>query len=564
MDLQLLVYLAIVGSVCYWSVRADDFFTDQPPDDYFQRNTMADCPNRFYSKLNRYDVSYAYGGERAKIGEFQHMAAIGWTKNDEIKYMCGGTLISPTFVLTAAHCAYDSDSNEPDTVRLGDTNLGSPEDDQYAQQIKIKSLKRHPKYRFSRKYYDIALIELESKAKFNEGICPACLWLENDAPREELSAIGFGVTGFAGSLSPTLQKVRLNEIDNTECLKQLPIGGRTLPDGLVKEQFCANSATMDTCEGDSGGPIQVEKIDVTQVLVPLVVGIVSFGTPCVEGSTGVYTRISPYKEWIEQEIQQPIDYMTCARTSNCYFRRIEKIKITYPRDLPSHRVGLLWDAEDRNKFHCGATLIDYRFVLTSVFCAKTKQGSPLYIIVQENNEIVPIESVYVHPKYDPKLPENDIALLKLKKYLKPNFDSLLPVCLWREQEVQDQFGVMHFSAYSNAFSNLKYYSKNNHQRYIIESDIIENGKCANPEHDKNNLLCGHNQINLIPNVCEMDYGGPVMNKSYHDYLPYLYGVVSALSKGCGEDLVGTRVYPHLEWIESIVFDHKNERFYFTT
>ncbi|XP_055636425.1 serine protease 53-like [Toxorhynchites rutilus septentrionalis] len=566
MDFQLLVYLVVVGSVCDSCVRfaTAEFFTDQPPDDYFQRKTMTDCPDRFYSDRQRYDEESAYGGERAKIGEFQHMAAIGWTKDDEIKYKCGGTLIGPTFILTAAHCAYDENNNAPDTVRLGDTNLGSPEDDQYAQQIKIKSLKRHPEYRFTRKYYDIALIELESEAKFNDGICPACLWLESDVPRQELTAIGFGVTGFAESPSPTLQKVRLNETDTIECSIQLPISNRTLPYGLVKEQFCANSATMDTCEGDSGGPIQVDRIDVNKALVPLVVGIVSFGTPCVEGSTGVYTRVSSYKEWIEQEIQRPIDYMTCARTSNCYFRRKQQIGITYPLDPPQHRVGLLWDIEDRNKFRCGATLIDYRFVLTSAFCARTKQGSPLYIIVQGTDEIVLVESVYVHPRYDPEDSENDIALLKLTKYLEPSSGALLPVCLWREQEVRDQFGMMHFSAYSNAFSDLSSYTKNNHQRYVIESSIIENGKCANPEHNENNLLCGHNQINLIPNICEMDYGGPVMNLSYHDYLPYLYGVVSTLSSGCGEDLVGTRVYPYLEWIESIVLDHENERFYFTS
>lgn len=131
---------------------------------------------------------------------------------------------------------------------MGDTDLGSPRDDEFAQQINIKSFKRHPKHRFSRRYYDIALIELESKATFNEGICPACLWLETDTPREEMSAIGFGATGAAEDLSPILQKVRLKAINKTQCSKQLPISGRSLPDGLLKEQFCASSTNMDTCE----------------------------------------------------------------------------------------------------------------------------------------------------------------------------------------------------------------------------------------------------------------------------------------------------------------------------
>jgi secreted trypsin-like serine protease len=45
------------------------------------------------------------GGEPAKLGEFPHMAAIGWRKeNGKVKFACGGSVISEKFVLTAAHC----------------------------------------------------------------------------------------------------------------------------------------------------------------------------------------------------------------------------------------------------------------------------------------------------------------------------------------------------------------------------------------------------------------------------------------------------------------------------
>lgn len=114
--------------------------------------------------------------------------------------------------------------------------------------MRIKALKRHPQYRFSRKYYDIALIELEEEVKFNEAICPACLWLEENAPTEQMNAVGFGVTGFGEELSPTLQKVNLAELDKDDCLRRLPKNSRALPEGLVQSQFCAASDHQDTCE----------------------------------------------------------------------------------------------------------------------------------------------------------------------------------------------------------------------------------------------------------------------------------------------------------------------------
>lgn len=202
----------------------------------------------------------------------------------------------------------------PDTVRLGDIDISLAELSQFGQQIKIKSFKKHPQHRFSRKYFDIALVELEREVHFNEAVCSACLWLEKHAPLEPMEAIGFGTTGYGEDLSPTLLKAKLSEISKEECLKRLPKNLRSLRDGLVEEQLCAASDHQDACEGDSGGPLQVERVDVNKMVIPLIVGVVSFGTPCTNGSTGVYTRVASYKEWIEHETGRSFDY-----SSKCFF-----------------------------------------------------------------------------------------------------------------------------------------------------------------------------------------------------------------------------------------------------
>ena len=86
----------------------------------------------------------------------------------------------------------------PDTVRLGDTDLGSKDDDGFAQDVKIRKFIPHPSYKRTQKYYDIALIELETDARLDAAICPICLWAKEGLQQfsGELQVAGFGVTDY--------------------------------------------------------------------------------------------------------------------------------------------------------------------------------------------------------------------------------------------------------------------------------------------------------------------------------------------------------------------------------
>lgn len=70
---------------------------------------------------------------------------------------------------------------------------------------------------------------------------------------------------------------------------------RRLRNGLNGGQMCAFYAGRDTCEGDSGGPLQI----LDDYKVSTVVGITSFGLSCGANVPSVYARVSFYLEWIE-------------------------------------------------------------------------------------------------------------------------------------------------------------------------------------------------------------------------------------------------------------------------
>ncbi|EAT42843.1 AAEL005654-PA [Aedes aegypti] len=269
-----------------------------------ERNSLDDCRSRFHELIAAGAAAPAYG-KPALIKEFAHMGAIGWTQTDgKVLWHCGGTLIWMDYVLTAAHCIVDHRDVRPDIVRFGDLNLETDDDDEYAQQYKIIQIFRHPLHRFGVKYHDIALLKLESSVRLHDTVCPACLWVNDEIRFKELVATGWGSTGQFEERTPSLLKVSLKPIANSKCetfyYSELVRGLKT---GLHENHLCAVDEKMDTCEGDSGGPLQV-KLQHHRSLTPFVVAVTSFGLPCGLSNPGVYTKIAPYHDWIVSTMRQ--------------------------------------------------------------------------------------------------------------------------------------------------------------------------------------------------------------------------------------------------------------------
>ncbi|XP_059149764.1 tryptase-like [Physella acuta] len=244
---------------------------------------------------NSCGISTTTGGHKIVGGQATTIDKYPWQVSVRFhgSHICGGTLISDSWVLTAAHCIIDEDqvfTVDEFSIVFGTTHS---QNYPYLNTRKLTHILTHSDYVLNDRN-DIALMKLDRPVNLADPyVQHICL----PSPNEDFSgqvcvATGWGDMHEGDSNVPTpdiLREVNLPIISRQVC--QYYMG--YFSQGLI----CAGTTQggVDTCQGDSGGPLMCYRNGVWKIA-----GIVSHGVGCARPHMyGFYTEVSKFNSWIQ-------------------------------------------------------------------------------------------------------------------------------------------------------------------------------------------------------------------------------------------------------------------------
>lgn len=236
-------------------------------------------------------ASAIVGGTAVHPGSYPYVVAVGDASGPD----CGGALIAPSVVLTAAHCIVGHVGGAGEVRVLAGSHAISADlaaEEASGHAVRVTAVYVHPKFSVGTMRYDAALLML---ARPVTGVRTVALAAASPLAGSRVSAAGWGRTRAGGATSPgQLRSVALVVGTVRACAR----GNAAIGSYFAPSMLCAAAPGRDTCSGDSGGPLVARSGGRLEL-----VGITSFGFGCAQAAhPGVYTRVSAIRGWALAQI----------------------------------------------------------------------------------------------------------------------------------------------------------------------------------------------------------------------------------------------------------------------
>ena len=237
------------------------------------------------------DPAGVVGGAPAPAGRWPDVAAI----TDGQFAFCTGTLVAPEVVITAAHCVED----QVGAVKLDATDSEAPG----GEVIQVADATAYPDWEST---YDIAVLVLSEPSLVTpRSVATECIVDESLVDAAPVTLVGYGATTEQGDdFNTRLMQGEATILDagcvrGDGCAEQISPGG----------EFTAGGLGVDSCFGDSGGPVYLATRHGTVLAGVVSRGVESSPTPC--GGGGIYVRPDGLLDWIEETAGRPISRAIC-------------------------------------------------------------------------------------------------------------------------------------------------------------------------------------------------------------------------------------------------------------
>ncbi|XP_036617393.1 acrosin-like isoform X1 [Trichosurus vulpecula] len=262
------------------------------------------CGSRPWAKIKS-EKSRILGGKDTRPGAWPWMVSMQLiTNSGQRSHACGGSLLTPTWVLTAAHCFKGTRDLSQWRLVVGAwevqwaaaATLSNLEQERKAVRILL-----HEQYNSWTENNDIALVEMNKPVHCGYLVQIACLPRPSDDPVKDSEPCIIAGWGYkeenASQPAAVLQEAEVKIISLETC------NGTEWYQGFIhSNNLCAGypEGKIDTCQGDSGGPLMCKDKSSNTFVVT---GITSWGTGCGRVKRpGVYTSTGNFLEWITSKI----------------------------------------------------------------------------------------------------------------------------------------------------------------------------------------------------------------------------------------------------------------------